>query len=85
MSKRTTLEIIEDSQELVVQADNITTMVDVITEEKKDPEKINQDKIEEDMKRKKSLPPPSAKRSEEIDVPVEKIDILKMRTDHDDG
>jgi CRISPR/Cas system-associated endonuclease Cas3-HD len=85
MSKRRILETIEGSQELVVEAVNITTMEDVITEEKKGLEKISQDKREEDMKKKKSLLHPSVKRSEDRGVPVEKTDILKMMTDRDDG
>ena len=65
--------------------ETITTMIDVITEGTKNLEKRSQEKIEEDTKRKKSLLTPNVKKSVDRDVLVEKIDILKMRTDHDDS
>ena len=83
MNKERIIEKIEGSQELVVET--ITTMIDVITEGTKNLEKRSQEKIEEDMKRKKSPLTPNVKKSVDRDVLVEKIDILKMRTDHDDS
>jgi hypothetical protein len=83
MNKERIIEKTEGSQELVVET--ITTMIDVITEGTKNLEKISQEKIEEDTKRKKSLLTPNVKKSVDRDVLVEKIDILKMRTDHDDS
>ncbi len=65
--------------------ETITTMIDVITEGTKNLEKRSQEKIEEDTKRKKSPLTPNVKKSVDRDVLVEKIDILKMRTDHDDS
>jgi len=66
-----------------VEATNITTMIDVKIEERKDQEKISREKIEENMKKKKNLRHPNAKKSADRDVLAEKIDILKMMTDHD--
>ena len=63
----------------------IKTMIDVITEGKKDLEMKSQEKIEEDMNKKKSPPPLNATKSVDRDALAEQIDILKMRTDHDDG
>jgi hypothetical protein len=83
MNKERIIEKTEGSQELVVET--ITTMIDVITEGTKNLEKISQEKIEEDTKRKKSPLTPNVKKSVDRDVLVEKIDILKMRTDHDDS
>lgn len=83
MNKERIIEKTEGSQELVVET--ITTMIDVITEGTKNLEKRSQEKIEEDTKRKKSLLTPNVKKSVDRDVLVEKIDILKMRTDHDDS
>ena len=83
MNKERIIEKTEGSQELVVET--ITTMIDVITEGTKNLDKRNQEKIEEDTKRKKSLLTPNVKKSVDRDVLVEKIDILKMRTDHDDS
>lgn len=67
----------------MVEATNITTMIDVKIEERKDQEKISREKIEESMKKKKNLRPPNAKKSADRDVLAEKIDIPKMMTDHD--
>jgi hypothetical protein len=83
MNKERIIEKTEGSQELVVET--ITTMIDVITEGTKNLEKRSQEKIEEDTKRKKSPLTPNVKKSVDRDVLVEKIDILKMRTDHDDS
>lgn len=83
MNKDRIIEKTEGSQELVVET--ITTMIDVITEGTKNLEKRSQEKIEEDMKRKKSPLTPNVKKSVDRDVLVEKIDTLKMRTDHDDS
>jgi len=83
MNKERIIEKTEGSQELVVET--ITTMIDVITEGTKNLEKRSQEKIEEDMKRKKSPLTPNVKKSVDRDVLVEKIDTLKMRTDHDDS
>ena len=66
-----------------MEATNITTMIDVKIEERKDQEKISREKIEENMKKKKNLRHPNAKKSADRDVLAEKIDILKMMTDHD--
>lgn len=64
-------------------AETITIMTE---EETKDPPEMrSQERIEEDTKRKKSLPTPNATKSVDRDAPADKIDIPKMRTDRDDG